>query len=64
VTIFALRPFRELARLGPAPLRGRVALAGDYLVSPTLDGAVISGERAAERILSLPILNSVRSASE
>jgi predicted NAD/FAD-dependent oxidoreductase len=40
-----------------------VALAGDYLVSPTLEGAVISGERAAERILSLPILSPVRSES-
>ena len=63
VTIFAPGHFQGLARLGPAPLRGRVALAGDYLVSPTLEGAVISGERAAERILSLPILSPVRSES-
>jgi protoporphyrinogen oxidase len=31
---------------------GPVALAGDYLVSPTIEGAVTAGMRAAERILS------------
>jgi predicted NAD/FAD-dependent oxidoreductase len=29
-----------------------VALAGDYLVSPTMEGAVSAGLAAAERILS------------
>jgi oxygen-dependent protoporphyrinogen oxidase len=31
---------------------GPIALAGDYLVSPTIEGAVTAGMRAAERILS------------
>ncbi|HEX7241438.1 MAG TPA: FAD-dependent oxidoreductase [Longimicrobiaceae bacterium] len=30
---------------------GRVALAGDYLYAPTVEGAVVSGVRAAERVL-------------
>jgi predicted NAD/FAD-dependent oxidoreductase len=28
-----------------------LALAGDYLVAPTAEGAVISGQRAATRLL-------------
>jgi oxygen-dependent protoporphyrinogen oxidase len=32
-------------------LPARVALAGDYRVAPTLEGAVVSGERAADRLL-------------
>lgn len=38
---------RRLADALPAP----IALAGDYLTMPILEGAVISGERAAERIV-------------
>jgi protoporphyrinogen oxidase len=30
----------------------RVVLAGDYLVSPTVEGAIRSGERAAQRLFS------------
>jgi protoporphyrinogen/coproporphyrinogen III oxidase len=30
---------------------GRVVLAGDYLVAPTVEGAVVSGLRAAERVV-------------
>ena len=30
---------------------GRIALAGDYLYAPTVEGAVVSGVRAAERVL-------------
>jgi protoporphyrinogen/coproporphyrinogen III oxidase len=38
---------RELA----ASLPDRVALAGDYLTMPLVEGAVASGEQAAERIV-------------
>lgn len=31
---------------------GRIALAGDYLYAPTVEGAVLSGRRAAERVLA------------
>ena len=31
----------------------RIALAGDYLVAPTVEGAAVSGTRAAERLLAL-----------
>jgi predicted NAD/FAD-dependent oxidoreductase len=55
VTIFAPGHFRQLAALRPWRRRGNVVLAGDYLVSPTVEGAVISGERAAAEILSGPI---------
>lgn len=33
-------------------LPGNVALAGDYLVAPTVEGAVLSGRRAAARLLT------------
>lgn len=55
VTIFAPGHFRQLAALRPWRRRGNLVLAGDYLVSPTVEGAVISGERAAAEILSGPI---------
>ncbi len=42
---------RHLVRLKQEWLPERVALAGDYLVAPTVEGAVMSGERAAERLL-------------
>lgn len=64
VTVFAPGHFQALARLGLGSPVGPVLLAGDYLLSPTVEGALISGERAAERVLRLPILNSVRSRSE
>jgi oxygen-dependent protoporphyrinogen oxidase len=42
-------------RRGGFDLEGRVAFAGDYLVGPSLEGAVTSGLRAADRLLqSLP----------
>lgn len=42
---------RHLARFDPAWLPDRLALAGDYLVAPTVEGAVRSGLRAARRLL-------------
>lgn len=30
---------------------GRVAVVGDYLYAPTVEGAVLSGVRTAERVL-------------
>jgi len=44
----------HLLRFEAEQLPRRIALAGDYLVAPTVEGAVISGERAAERVLRLP----------
>lgn len=41
---------RHLLEFREAWLPARVALAGDYLVAPTVEGAVVSGERAAVRI--------------
>jgi oxygen-dependent protoporphyrinogen oxidase len=41
----------HLARFDPGWLGPRLALAGSYLVSPTVEGAVRSGESAAERLL-------------
>jgi protoporphyrinogen/coproporphyrinogen III oxidase len=49
----ALRRLRE----GPAELPRRLALAGDYLVAPTVEGAVRSGTRAADRILAVLAAN-------
>lgn len=37
----------------PPPGLGPIVLAGDYLVAPTVEGAVRSGLRAAERLLAL-----------
>lgn len=56
VTIFAPGHFRQLDQLVPSRPQGRVVLAGDYLVSPTVEGAVLSGERAAAEVMRLPIL--------
>ena len=50
-TQFGAGYLRHLLRYDPGWLPDRVALAGDYLVAPTVEGAVISGERAAERLL-------------
>jgi oxygen-dependent protoporphyrinogen oxidase len=44
---------RHLRRFDAAILPARVALAGDYLVGPTVESAMLSGERAAERLLRL-----------
>ncbi|MGH7612116.1 MAG: flavin monoamine oxidase family protein [Candidatus Dormibacteria bacterium] len=60
VTIFAPGHFTSLRRLRERLPQGRLRLAGDYLVSPTIEGAAISGERAAEALAALPILSSVR----
>jgi protoporphyrinogen oxidase len=43
-----LRHLREY----PSVAQGhKVMLAGDYLVSPTVEGAIRSGERAAQRLI-------------
>jgi len=42
---------RHLRRFDPAWLPPRLALAGDYLVAPTVEGAVRSGRKAAAAIL-------------
>jgi len=57
VTIFSPGHFRSLAQLRLGQLRGRVVLAGDYLVSPTVEGAAVSGQRAAAEVMRLPILD-------
>lgn len=44
--------FGRVPPSGPAGLPARVALAGDYLVAPTVEGAVRSGLRAAERVMA------------
>ncbi len=56
VTIFETGHFRRLAEVAPELPRGRVRLAGDYLVSPTIEGAALSGERAALGLLRSSIL--------
>ncbi|HLU24749.1 MAG TPA: NAD(P)/FAD-dependent oxidoreductase [Longimicrobiales bacterium] len=50
-TIFYPGYLTRLGRFNPAWLPPRLALAGDYLVAPTVEGAVRSGERAARRVL-------------
>ncbi len=57
VTTFVAGHFRGLAEVFPALPRGRIRLAGDYLVSPTVEGAVLSGERAAGALLRSSILD-------
>lgn len=46
--------FDRLRSLGRAPIPSRVALAGDYLVAPTVEGAVRSGLAAARRLSRAP----------
>jgi len=47
-----LQHLAALGRPGAVEAEPRIALAGDYLVAPNVEGAVVSGLRAAERILS------------
>ncbi|HUY54765.1 MAG TPA: FAD-dependent oxidoreductase [Candidatus Nanopelagicaceae bacterium] len=58
VTLFGPGHFRQLAALCPGRVGDAIALAGDYLISPTVEGAIVSGERAANSIRS-HILGSV-----
>jgi oxygen-dependent protoporphyrinogen oxidase len=51
-TVFRAGALRHLARFPGVETHPRVALAGDYLVAPNVEGAVISGLRAAERVLA------------
>lgn len=49
-TIFYPGYLEHLRRFDPDTLPARIALAGDYLVAPTVEGAVRSGVRAARRV--------------
>ena len=49
-TLFAPGSLHHIARFDEAWLPDRVALAGDYLVAPTVEGAVVSGVRAAKKL--------------
>ncbi|HSU13783.1 protoporphyrinogen/coproporphyrinogen oxidase [Longimicrobium sp.] len=54
-TVFGAGYLHHLARLRaerPDADQPRVAFAGDYLVAPNVEGAVISGLRAADRLLA------------
>jgi protoporphyrinogen/coproporphyrinogen III oxidase len=52
-TIFDPGYLQHLTRFDSAWLPARVALAGDYMIAPSVEGAVRSGERAADRVLAL-----------
>ena len=49
-TVFYAGYLKHLAAFRAIEMPGRLALAGDYLVAPTVEGAVRSGEQAARRI--------------
>ncbi len=51
-SVFGVGHYGRLATFARGAMEGdaRIALAGDYLVAPTVEGAVASGWRAAERI--------------
>jgi protoporphyrinogen oxidase len=51
-TVFYPGYLRHLRQFDPNHVPARIALAGDYLVSPTVEGAVLSGTRAVARLLS------------
>lgn len=51
-TVFRAGALRHLARLRDVEMHPRIALAGEHLSAPNVEGAVTSGIRAAERILS------------
>lgn len=51
-TVFDPGFIKRLQRLDASWLPVGVALAGDYLVAPSVEGAVLSGRRAAERVLN------------
>jgi protoporphyrinogen/coproporphyrinogen III oxidase len=50
-TVFSPGYLRRLRRFDGAWLPAGITLAGDYLVAPTVEGAVRSGQRAARRLL-------------
>jgi oxygen-dependent protoporphyrinogen oxidase len=51
-TLFRPGYLQHLSGFDAAWLPLDVSLAGDYMVAPTVEGAVLSGERAARRLLS------------
>jgi oxygen-dependent protoporphyrinogen oxidase len=50
-TLFTPGYLQHLARFNTAWLPPRIALAGDYMLAPSVEGAVRSGEHAARRAL-------------
>jgi oxygen-dependent protoporphyrinogen oxidase len=54
VPVFFPGYLRHLGQFRSGNLEGdsRLAVAGEYLYSPSAEGAVYSGERAAERLLA------------
>jgi oxygen-dependent protoporphyrinogen oxidase len=49
-TQFPPGTLRRLARFEEAAVPSRIALAGDWRVAPTVEGAAVSGQRAAARV--------------
>lgn len=50
-SLFGPGSLRHIAALQQVEMPARLALAGDYLMAPSVEGAVRSGLRAAERLL-------------